>query len=69
MMAKIGMAMGSIVSTFYQAGREAIETVIKTILPFMAFVALLIGIIKESGIGDILPNIYHHLQAHCPGCY
>ena len=50
---KIGMGAGKVVNTFYQAARDAVQTVINTILPFMGFVALLIGIIQGSGIGDV----------------
>lgn len=49
---KIGLATGKIVNTFYQSARDAIQTILNTILPFMAFVALLIGIIQGTGIGD-----------------
>jgi len=56
LMARIGRFMGSIVATFYQAGREAINTIIKTILPFMAFVSMLIGLILSTGIGDVIAN-------------
>lgn len=54
---KIGMGAGKVVNTFYQASRDAIQTMINTILPFMGFVSLLIGIIQGSGIGEWFANI------------
>ena len=46
------MGAGRIVSIFNQAAREAIQTMLNTIIPFMAFVSLLIGIIQGSGVGQ-----------------
>ncbi len=52
LMEKIGLGAGKVVATFYQAGRDAVQTMITTIIPFMGFVAMLIGIINASGFGN-----------------
>ncbi len=49
---KLGLGVGKVVNTFYQAARDAIQTCITTLLPFMAFVSMLIGIINGSGFGN-----------------
>ncbi|AYB38423.1 PTS glucitol/sorbitol transporter subunit IIB [Brevibacillus laterosporus] len=64
---KIGRVMGGIVNVFYQAGRETIEQVIKNILPFMAFVSTLIGIITYSGIGDVIAKFVSPLAGNLVG--
>lgn len=53
----IGMGAGKVVNTFYQAARDAVQTMITSIIPFMGFVALLIGIIQGSGIGDAFAKV------------
>ncbi|MGX7091131.1 PTS glucitol/sorbitol transporter subunit IIB [Hutsoniella sourekii] len=54
--AKIGMGAGKFVSVFNQAAREAVQTMLNTVIPFMAFVSLIIGIIQGSGVGDWIAN-------------
>ncbi|HFU4024475.1 TPA: PTS glucitol/sorbitol transporter subunit IIB [Streptococcus suis] len=57
LIARIGMGAGKVVATFNQAAREAIQTMLNTIIPFMAFVSLLIGIIQGSGVGKWLAKL------------
>lgn len=51
---KLGRAVGNVVGIFYQAGRDTIDMVIKNILPFMAFVSMLVGLITYTGIGNVI---------------
>ena len=54
LIASIGRVMGRVVGIFFNAGRRTIDQVIRNVLPFMAFVTMLIGIILYTGIGDII---------------
>lgn len=62
LLVSIGKAVGGVVSTLYQAGRETIDTVLRNILPFMAFISVIVGIINGVSIGgDTLGEWLAHL--------
>jgi len=50
----IGRVMGRVVGIFFNAGRRSIDQLVRNVLPFMAFVTMLIGLILYTGIGDVL---------------
>lgn len=50
----VGRVMGRVVGIFFNAGRRTIDQVVRNVLPFMAFVTMLIGFILYTGIGDVL---------------
>ena len=51
-LSSFGRRVGGVVGVLYQAGRDSVDQVIVNILPFMAFIALVIGIILKTGIGN-----------------
>lgn len=63
----IGLGTGKVVNTFYQAARDAIQTCITTLLPFMAFVSMLIGIINGSGFGNAFASVLTPLAGNIGG--
>lgn len=65
--ARIGMGAGKVVATFNQAAREAVQTMLNTVIPFMAFVSLLIGLIQGSGVGTWIANIMAPLAGNVIG--
>lgn len=64
---KIGLGTGKVVNTLYQSARDAVQSVLTTIIPFMAFVAMLIGIIQASGFGDWFAKLLTPLAGNVVG--
>jgi PTS system glucitol/sorbitol-specific IIC component len=64
---RIGKGVGSVVGKFFQAGRDTIEMVIKHILPFMAFVSMIIGIVQGTGLGDLIARTIAPAAGTLPG--
>ena len=66
-LAKIGLGAGKVVATFNQAARDAVQTCITTLLPFMAFVSMLIGIINGTGFGTYFSKLLQPLLGNVFG--
>ena len=64
---RVGIGVGKVVNKFFAAGRESIDTVIRNILPFMAFTSTLLGIITASGLGNVIANTISPFASTLPG--
>ena len=63
----MGRGVGKVVGAMYQAGRDTIDQVMTNVLPFMAFIAMIIGIILGTGIGDWIANVLSPLASSLGG--
>ncbi|MEY3278190.1 MAG: hypothetical protein RLZZ426_676 [Actinomycetota bacterium] len=50
----IGRSVGGVVGTLYQAGRDSVDTVIRNVIPFMAFISFIIGLVLTTGVGTLI---------------
>ncbi|MBM7712021.1 PTS glucitol/sorbitol transporter subunit IIB [Enterococcus xiangfangensis] len=64
---RFSRGIGGVMSTFYQSGRDALDMLLKNIIPFMAFISMIVGIINYTGIGDWLANVLSPLAGSLPG--
>lgn len=64
---RLGRGVGGVVGTIFQAGRDSVDTLIRTVIPFLAFVSLIVGIINHTGIGDLIADTLSPLASTLPG--
>ena len=64
---RIGIGIGQVVNKFYASGRESVDITIKSILPFMAFVSMILGIITATGIGNVIAVTISPVAGTLPG--
>ncbi|MCW5236914.1 PTS glucitol/sorbitol transporter subunit IIB [Verminephrobacter eiseniae] len=63
----IGRNMGGVVNVLFNSGRKSIDQVLRNVLPFMAFVTMLIGIINATGVGTVLAHLLEPLAGNVFG--
>jgi PTS system glucitol/sorbitol-specific IIB component len=67
LLVRIGRGVGGVVGALYQAGRDSIDMVIRNVLPFIAFISFIIGVILKTGVGDWIAHRLSGLADSLPG--
>lgn len=52
-----GNAIGYVINTLLSSGRQALDIILKTVIPFMAYVGLLIGFVNYTGISQGIAHL------------
>jgi glucitol/sorbitol PTS system EIIB component len=61
---RFGSAVGYIINTFLAAARQSINLTLNTILPFMAYVSLLLGFVIYTGVATAIGNLLTPLSSN-----
>ena len=64
---RFSRGIGGVMGVCYQSGRDAVDMLLKNIIPFMAFISMMIGIINYTGIGDLIAKVLSPLAGSLPG--
>lgn len=69
LMSSIGSGVGFVVSMFLDSGRKTVDLLLKTIIPFMAFVSILVALVQYTGVGEGIANILSPLGSSLWGLF
>lgn len=53
---KVGTATGQVIGLLFAASREAVDVSIRNVIPFMAFVSVMIAIVQETALGSLIAH-------------
>ena len=59
---RFSRGIGNVMGIFYQSGRDTVDMLLKNIIPFMAFMSTIIGIINYTGVGNMIANLLEPLS-------
>lgn len=69
MMTSFATGIGNFVSLLYASARESVELCIKNVIPFMAFISVLIALVQETAIGQWTGNALSPLAGSVTGLF
>ncbi|MCX8988288.1 PTS glucitol/sorbitol transporter subunit IIB [Citrobacter portucalensis] len=56
MVEQTGTATGHVIALLFAASREAVDVSIRNVIPFMAFVSVLIAVVQETALGSLIAH-------------
>ncbi|MBU5602979.1 MULTISPECIES: PTS glucitol/sorbitol transporter subunit IIB [Citrobacter] len=69
LMTRFATGIGNFVSLLYTSARESVELCIKNVIPFMAFISVLIALVQETAIGQWAGNTLSPLAGSLTGLF